>query len=69
MAKGQRQVPLSQEALARLRSNDAFKTTPMATPRKKGTLTLSDRPGFVTPPASKEINWGDETEDGAMWDR
>jgi hypothetical protein len=68
-AKGQRHVALSQEALARLRSNDAFKSQPMATPRKKGTLTLPDRPGFVTPPASDKINWRDETEDGALWDR
>lgn len=67
--KGQRHVALSQEALERLRSNDVFKSQPMATPRKKGTLTLPDRPGFVAPPASEKINWRDETEDGAMWDR
>jgi hypothetical protein len=68
-AKGRRHVPLSPEALERLRSNEAFRTTPMATPRKRGTLALSDRPGFVSPPASPEINWRDESEDGAMWDR
>jgi hypothetical protein len=68
-ARGQRHVPLSQEALDRLRSNDAFKTTPLATPGKNGTLSLPDRPGFVTPPASEKINWRDETEDGSMWDR
>lgn len=64
-----RLVPLPPEALERLRNNDAFKSQAMATPRKKGTLALPERPGFVTPPAKTEINWRDETEDGAMWDR
>ncbi|KKB08810.1 hypothetical protein [Devosia chinhatensis] len=66
-----RHVPLSAEALARLRSNEAFRTSSAEPPRKIGTITLppSTRAGFVAPPASPKINWRDESEDGSMWDR
>ncbi|SMQ85919.1 hypothetical protein SAMN06295905_3214 [Devosia lucknowensis] len=66
-----RHVPLSAEALARLRSNEAFRTSSAEPPRKIGTITLppSTRAGFVAPPATPEINWRDESEDGSMWDR
>ncbi len=68
-AKGQRPVSLSPEAWERLRSHEAFKQTSLA-PRKAGTLSVAvERTGFVAPPASTEINWRDESEDGSMWDR
>ncbi len=68
-AKGQRPVSLSPEAWERLRGHEAFKQTSLA-PRKAGTLSVpAERAGFVAPPASTEINWRDESEDGSMWDR
>ena len=55
------EVPLSRDALARLRSRKQFQ------PSVCNSRNRSDRAGFFLYKGSEKINWNDGSEDGSMW--